>query len=562
MSEDLLKQYAYKVDLEYISRTPKSRAMFEESSRYISGGVTRETNWWKPYPVFIERGEGCYLYDIDGNEYVDYNGCYTASLLGNNPPEVIKAIQEAAPKLLSAGAPTEGVHQWAKILCDRYASVDKVRFCCSGTEAVMYACKAARAYTGKSKILRQSGSYHGTVPEMAVEMPYSQKGLAQSAGADVIVANLYNKAEIEQLVEQCKDDLAGILLNGAWFSPADDTLSFLRSIADRYGVLLIMDEVLSFRLAMGGAQEYLGVDADITAFGKFLGSGGLACGGFGGRDEIMSLFDFTKSEEPVHHGGTMVANPITVAAGIAALQKMTPELLNRLNTLGNRLKQGFTEALSERGIRSFVQAEGSLTLVGLGERTLDPRRAKVSPVVCEVMRLLGLSMLIKGHFTPANGVSWAITAPMTEVEIDNTVVDFARTLDEIMPLLEVAAPELILQNNVKPGRMNSSVGQLRDNMMSFPKYFLPEKAGDMEAVYQFNITGDDGGEWYIVIKDGKCDISEGQHEKPSCSLTMSAQTALAIEDGDLSEAKALLTGKLGVKGKMKLVSKLGVIFNK
>ena len=442
MSDKLLAKFAAEIEEEYEGKTSKSREMLKTSSQYVSGGVTRDTNWWKPHPVFVEKGEGCHLYDIDGNEFVDYNNNFTALLLGHSHPKVVAAIQETAPALISSGAATENVHQWAKIICDRYPTVDSVRFCCSGTEAVMFACRAARAYTGKSKILKQVGSYHGTIPEMELGMGSSQRGVPAHAGDDIILVDLFERQEVERLCEENKNDLAGILVNGVWFSSGDDTLQFLRKLADSYNVPLIFDEVMSYRLAMGGGQEYFGVEADLSSFGKFLG-GGLACGAFGGRREIMDLFNFQTQDEPVHHSGCFAGNAVTAAAGIAGLSEMTPKLLEHVNGLGARLKQGFVEAIFDRNIRGYVIGEGSLVFIGLGEPARDPRRANTPPAHTELMRLIGLSMLNKDNFTPAAGVLWSISSPMTETDIDKTLDDFNETLEDIMDPMRSAAPELI-----------------------------------------------------------------------------------------------------------------------
>ncbi|MBW2369970.1 MAG: aminotransferase class III-fold pyridoxal phosphate-dependent enzyme, partial [Deltaproteobacteria bacterium] len=330
MENELLSQYRTKIEKKYQGKTTRSKAVFEEAQQYVAGGVTRETCYWKPYPIFVERAEGCRVYDVDGNEYVDYNNAFTSSLLGHTPPQIVAAIQESSMKLLGVGAATESIHQWAKLFCERYASVDKMRFCCSGTEAVMYGCRAARAYTGKEKIVKHIGSYHGGTPEQEVAVIATTRGLTAASGNDVIATNVYDREAMEALFEKHQAELAGLLLNGVWFMKGDDTLQFLRDLTTRYGVPLIMDEVMSFRLAMGGAQEYFGVEGDISCFGKYIGGAGLAVGGFGGREEIMAGFDYTTQTEPVHQAGTFAANPVTVAAGIAALKALTPEYFSRL----------------------------------------------------------------------------------------------------------------------------------------------------------------------------------------------------------------------------------------
>ncbi|MBW2063091.1 MAG: aminotransferase class III-fold pyridoxal phosphate-dependent enzyme [Deltaproteobacteria bacterium] len=444
MSAELFERYRDEIEDKYREMTPKSRAMLGTAKQYVAGGVTRETCWWKPYPVFVERGEGCYLYDIDGNVFLDHNNCFTAALLGHVHPKVVAAMNEAAPKLLGAGAATESIHQWAKILCDRFQSVDKVRFCCSGTEAVMFTFRAARAYTNKNKIMKQRGSYHGTINEVEPDMPTSSKGLPKNAAADMIYADYTNIEEIEKLVQDNKEDLAAILVNGIWFSKENDYLKFIKELAHENNILLIMDEVMSFRYALGGAQEYFNVMADLTAFGKFIGGGGLAVGAFGGRDDIMSLFSPLEQDEPVHHSGTFSANPVTVAAGIAALNEMTPELIARLNALGGELRTGFKEAFQEMEIQGGVSGESSLTMMRIGAPAIDPRRASAPETHQEIMRLFGLSLLNKTMFTPASGSLWALSEPMTENEIDQTVSAVKETLDELRPLIKEATPELIL----------------------------------------------------------------------------------------------------------------------
>ncbi len=443
MSGDRLAKYTAEIEHEYRQKTPKSREMFETSSKYVSGGVSRDSNWWKPYPFFAERADGCHLYDIDGNEYVDYNNNFTAQLLGHVHPKIVTSIQKAAPAILSAGAATESVHQWAKILCDLYSSVDLVRFCCSGTEAVMFACRAARAYTNKNKIIKQVGSYHGTIPEQEIGMPHSQKGVPKHAADDIILADLSDRQAVQRLFEEHKDDLAGLLVNGIWLTKRDDLPQFLRGLTESYDIPLIVDEIMSYRLALGGAQEYFGFEGDISAFGKFLSGGSTAAGAFGGRREIMELFDFRLYDEPVHHAGTFAANPLAAAAGIAGLEEMTPELLEHLNGLGARLKQGFIEAIFGHKIHGYVVGEGSLVLMGLGELSMDPRRAELPPAQKEISRLLGLSLLVKGNFTPATGALWSISAPMTDAHIDKTVDDLNRTLDYLLNPIQFAAPELI-----------------------------------------------------------------------------------------------------------------------
>jgi glutamate-1-semialdehyde 2,1-aminomutase len=330
------------------------------------------------------------------------------------------------------------------MLCQRYPSVERLRFCCSGSEAVLFACRAARAWTGRPKILKQRGSYHGTTDAMEIDMPTSQRGIPPHAGADMLYADFWDEGEAEALLRAHRDELAGLLLNPIWFRREDGRLPRLVDIARANDVPVVCDEVMSFRFAPGGAQQYFGFEADITAFGKSIGGGGLAVGAFGGRAEIMRLFSNLDEESPVHHTGTFAGNPTTAAAGIAALEELTPALFERTAELGERLRSGFGRAFADAGIRATLLGEASLVLLFLGElSSLDPRKSKASPAEAEVKRLFGLSLLNKGMFTPADALIWAISEPMREAEVDRAVAAVRATLAELKPLFETCAPELL-----------------------------------------------------------------------------------------------------------------------
>jgi glutamate-1-semialdehyde 2,1-aminomutase len=442
MNEAILERFRQSVEDEYRARTARSRTLFDEARDAIAGGVTRGTSFWRPYPIFVERGEGCHLIDADGNRYVDFNGNFTAALWGNDPPFLVEAIREAASRLLAAGAATASIGEWARLLRDRYPAVDLVRFCCSGTEAVMFGCRAARAASGRGKILKHRGSYHGTTDAMEADMPTSQGGIAPHAASDMIYADFWDLEECERLLREHRDELAGMLLNPIWFSRESGLLPELAGLARKQGVLVIADEVMSFRYAMGGGQEYFGFDADITVFGKSIGGGGLAVGAFGGREAILRLFSPLDNPSPVHHSGTFAANPITVAAGIAALRHATPELFARLNTLGERLRNGFRQTFERHGVRVGMRAEASLILLRLGTLGLRYGAPEEGPAA-EVKRLFGLELLNRGLFTPADAFIWAVSAPMSEAEIDQAVATVAEATRKFLPLFESVAPELL-----------------------------------------------------------------------------------------------------------------------
>jgi glutamate-1-semialdehyde 2,1-aminomutase len=439
---NMLERMRDVVEGEYRARTPRSRAPFEDARHSVAGGVSRGTSFWQPYPIFIERGEGCTLVDVDGHRYFDFNGNFTAALWGNDPPFLVEAIRSAAPRLLAAGAATPEIAGWARLLCDRYETVDLVRFCCSGTEAVMFGCRAARAASGKGMIVKHRGSYHGTTDPMEADMPTSQRGIAPHAAADMIYADFWNLGECERVIAERRDEIAAILLNPIWFARDGGPLLELAALARRHGILVIADEVMSFRYAMGGAQQYFGFEADVTVFGKSIGGGGLAVGAFGGREAILRLFSPIDNPSPVHHSGTFAANPITVAAGVAALRHTDAALLARLNARGERLRAGFRTAFERHGVRVGMGGEGSLILLRLG--TLGLRFGAPEPgEAAEAKRLFGLALLNRGLFTPADGFIWAISEPMTDAEIDRAIAAVDETLGEFRALFESVAPELL-----------------------------------------------------------------------------------------------------------------------
>jgi len=292
--ENLLAKYSRKVEEAYRRRTPKSQQAVEEwAAKYVPDGDYRQAVWFEPYPTVMVGEEGCYLYDVDGHDYIDFSNCWTAMVLGNNHPKVVQAIKQQAEKGLAVAAPTESAYQWAQMICERVASVDRVRFCCSGSEAAMFALRGARAYTGRDKILKMEGNYHGTYDPMEPDVGWQQLpvGLPKSVERDVLVTRFNDKEVAGRIIKENKDELAAVIVEGIMgagglIPPQGDYLKFLREVTLENNVLLIIDEVISFRLATGGAQEIYDVKPDLTVFGKTIG-GGFPVGGFGGSKAVQ-----------------------------------------------------------------------------------------------------------------------------------------------------------------------------------------------------------------------------------------------------------------------------------
>ncbi|RLC61010.1 MAG: glutamate-1-semialdehyde 2,1-aminomutase [Chloroflexi bacterium] len=446
--EESLAEYTQKIEEAYRRRTPKSRQTVEEwASRYTPGGDYREGSWLEPYPTVMVRGDGCYLHDVDGHRYIDFSNNWTALVWGNNPPQVVAAIREEAQKGLAMSAPTESVYQWGQMICERVASVDRVRFCCSGSEAAMFAIRGARAYTGRDKILKMEGNYHGTydLVEPGVGWQELPPGLPRSVEQDVLVTRFNDKDTAERIIRENKDELAAVIVEGIMgagglIPPKDDYLKFLREVTTENDVLLIVDEVISFRLATGGAQQIYDVKPDLTVFGKTIG-GGLPVGAFGGREDVMAVFS-PKRERPAHHTGTFVASPIVAAAGIAGLKAMTREALDRINSLGDSLAEGVRRVLADLKIKAQVTGYGSLQQIHFTPEPVTHAAVSLLAQDRDISRLFHLAMLNRGIFAAKRNM-YNISMPMTQTEIDKAVTATADTLSELKPLIKKIAPQLI-----------------------------------------------------------------------------------------------------------------------
>src|SRR5207248_4663534 len=300
-------------------------------------GNTRSAIFVDPFPLTMARGEGAHLWDLDGHEYVDFLSEFTAGLFGHSHPAIGRALDEALDSGWNLGAQGAAEGRFAAAICDRFPSVELVRFTNSGTEANLMAVSAARALTGRDKVLVFSGGYHGGV------FYFRGKGSVINAPFDFLLAE-YNDIEgTRALVEPHKGDLAAILiepmLGGSGCIPADrEFLADLRALASETGALLIFDEVMTSRLAPGGLQEAHGILADLTTLGKYVG-GGMSFGAFGGRRDLMERFD-PRRPDAFQHAGTFNNNVLTMNAGLVGLTEIyTPERSRALNAAGDRLRE-------------------------------------------------------------------------------------------------------------------------------------------------------------------------------------------------------------------------------
>ena len=353
----------------------KSEKLFERAVKRIPGGVNSPVRAYGAIgeaPRFIERADGCYIYDVDGNCYIDYIDSWGPMILGHNFPEIRESVVKACENGLSFGCATEIEVEMAEFICERIPHIDMIRMVNSGTEAVMSAVRAARGFTGRNKIIKFAGCYHGHSDAMLVSAGSGvmTSGVPDSAGVpagctqDTMTA-VYNDLEsVRTLMEQAAGEVAAVIVepvgaNMGVVPPAEGFLEGLRTLCDENGALLIFDEVITgFRLAFGGAAEYFGICPDLVTYGKIIGAG-MPVGAYGGRREIMEM---VSPVGKVYQAGTLSGNPIAMAAGLTQLKYLYshPEVYTNLSEKGRLLYGGIRDILKEKGIPYQVNAVESL----------------------------------------------------------------------------------------------------------------------------------------------------------------------------------------------------------
>jgi glutamate-1-semialdehyde 2,1-aminomutase len=416
-------------------RRDRSLAAFERAQRLMPGGVNSPARAFGAVggsPVFIERGEGAYLIDVDGNRYIDYVGSWGPLILGHRPPEVIAAVEEALARGTSFGAPTEAESELCERIIDAVPSIEKVRLVSSGTEATMSAIRLARGYTGRDVLLKFAGNYHGHVDSLLVAAGSSaatlgapnSPGVTAGASRDTLVAEYNDVAGLEEAFVAWGDKLAAVILepvvgNMGVVRPSAEFVAALNRLTKRHGALLICDEVMSgFRVAFAGAQSLVGLEPDLTTLGKIVG-GGLPVGAYGGRAEIMNQ---VLPAGKVFQAGTLSGNPLATAAGCAmlrALKERPPyELLERLSA---RLEAGLHRAATAAGVPHTIARVGSmLTLFFHGGPIRGWREASRCDTKAFARYFWGL--MDRGVYMPCSQYeALFVSAAHTEADIDATI---------------------------------------------------------------------------------------------------------------------------------------------
>ncbi len=393
----------------YRSRTPHSAALFDRATRSLPGGSTRTTIFNPPYPPYLVRGEGIRTWDADGNEYRDFLGNYTSLILGHAHADVVAAVEAQVRRGSAFAAPTETEIELAEEIRRRLPSVERIRFTNSGTEATMFAIRAARAFTGRPLIAKFEGAYHGTHDTALAGTP----GVPR-ATSDLVVELPWDDPDgVERALAGRERELAAVIVEpmqgaGGVRLAHPVALARLRELTARIGALLIFDEVIAFRIGPDGAQGLLGVRPDLTTLGKIIG-GGYPSGAFGGRADVMDLFD-ARRPGALSHGGTFNGNPVAAAAGLATLRHLTPERYDRLATLGARLRERLTTDIAREQLDARVTGVASIFQVFSGS-SMRPE-ADLAPAAA-----LFVGLLVDGFHVAPRGMG-ALATPTTERDVD------------------------------------------------------------------------------------------------------------------------------------------------
>lgn len=454
------KESIYRKEIEtlYEENRPCSKALYQEACNYLPGGDTRTATYFRPYPHFIERGEGAWIFDADGNRLLDFQNNYTSLIHGHGHEPTVKAVQEQIKKGSAFTAPIELQTALAKLLTERFPSVDLIRFTNSGTEANMHALRIARAYTGKAKIIKTEGGYHGTtdVFEASVDpnlkkagtldnlkaIPES-RGVSKNALKDVIVAPFNDIERTQKIIEDNYRETACFIVEPVMGSagqivPDPEYLKALRKLTSQYGVLLIFDEVVTGRLSLGGAQKVYGITPDLTTLGKIIG-GGLPIGAFGGKSDIMKMYD--PREKKMYHSGTFNGNAISMAAGIAAMEAYDQEKVDHVNRLGEKFRGNLTKVAAQLGLDIKVNGVGSLYNTIFSNKPIINYRDMATSHE-DLNELLFMTLLVKGLFIAPRGMFCMSTA-MKESDIDYAIKVLREALTDMLPVIREKAPELI-----------------------------------------------------------------------------------------------------------------------
>ena len=428
----------------------KSRALYEEAVKVLPGGISRNTIYRQPHPDYAARGEGCRVTDVDGVTRIDFANNMASLIHGHAHPQIVEAVSAQLSRGTAFTMATEAELRFAQHICGRNSGFDKIRFMNSGTEAVMAAIKAARAITGRPKIAKSEGAYHGTYDYAEVSQKSKPEnwgdvanprsipvveGTPRSALDDVLIIPFNDIERTIDVLDRHASELACVLIDPlphrvGLIPASQEFMSAIRKWTTDNNVLFVLDEVITFRMGFGGAQDWYDTQPDLTALGKIIG-GGFPVGGLAGSDEYMSVLDPTRDRLPFPFSGTFSANPITMTAGLVAMELFDANAVTKLNHLGDYARNKITEAIKSCGVEACVTGKGSMFRVHLKlEAPAEYRSAYQDST--EVAQIAFLVNYLYDHgFMMINTCSAALSTVLSEVEIDQMVVTLSDGFREL-----------------------------------------------------------------------------------------------------------------------------------
>ena len=430
-----------------------SAALAARARKVMPDGNSRHTVHFDPFPIYASRGAGCWLTDVDGRSYLDFVNNYSSLIHGHSHPAIVSAVAERVHSLISVGLPTEDEVRLAEILAKRVRSIEEIRFANSGTEAVMLSIKAARAYTGRPMIAKLEGAYHGTYEAAEVSQAptpetwgSAQAPLSVPTAAGTPTATLNNTLVLpfndvdaaRRLLEEHAKQIAAVLIDVApshiaYLTLSNEFLGMLTEFRRQTGTLLILDEVYSLRYSLGGAQERFAIEPDLIVLGKIIG-GGFPIGAVGGSREVMAVFRHLQHPPKLPHGGTYNANPVTMTAGIAAMELYDARAIASLETLGQRLRLGLAEAVKEAGLEAQVTGLGSVAAIVMKSGPLLSYRDLVlGPLDRARLKAYQQGMLTESILVDPRGTI-VLSTPMTSKEIDQFLSAARKVLVKVSQL--------------------------------------------------------------------------------------------------------------------------------
>lgn len=426
--------------------------LFERAAKVMPGGNSRHTIFFPPFPPYAASGRGCRVTDVEGVERIDFINNYSSLIHGHCHAKIVEAVTDQAHKLFAVGLPTESEIILAELLCARLSGIEHIRFANSGTEAVMFAIKAARAFTGRPKIAKIEGAFHGSYDPSEIGLASSPAnwgpavapasvplchGTPRSLLDEVIILPQNDIESSIRIIEDYADTLAGVIIDPipsriGFLAASKEYIHALHDALRRIGALLIFDEVYSFRMGMGGMQEKLNVTPDLTALGKIIG-GGLPVGAVGGRRDCMAVFSNNDDLPRLIHGGTYNANPMTMRAGLAAMELMTPDAYAHLDRLGERLRNGIVDILTRLSIKGVVRGQGSLTALRIGAKDSDSYRSFMTDGHDEAWARRFHGKLLARGILCTSSLLFILSTPMSENDIDICLNCIEESLLETRP---------------------------------------------------------------------------------------------------------------------------------